>query len=445
MSDLRNLPKIDALASHELLAAFPEKVRSEAARRAVGMAREALKSGAAVDLDGLPSEAQWVAVEMSRPSVRQAINMSGVVLHTGLGRARLAAEAVAAMLETATHHATVEFDLRNGKRGDRQEHVRDLLKALTGAEDALVVNNAASGVVLSLSALCRDRDVVLSRGQMVEIGGSFRMPDIVRESGCRLVEVGCTNKTRISDYEAAMGEEPGAILRCHPSNFKIIGFTEQPSAAELAGLARGRGWRMIDDIGSGCLLDTTRFGLPKEETLQESVAAGADVVVASGDKLLGGPQAGLVLGKADAISRIKRHPLARAVRVDKLTLSALEATLRLYRDERSLEIPTWRYIARPLAQVRSMAKSLAKAAGAGAVLEEGLTEIGGGSAPGSGVPTYRVGLSADNPDALLAMLREAVVPVVGRIEDGRVWLDPRTIDRDELALAVSVLGAMSRG
>ncbi len=442
---MRQLPSVDRLMRSKALAAFPEPTRAKAARAAVAAARERMRAEGFPGEESIEEEAVRLARSMSAPSLRPAVNMSGVVLHTGLGRARLAPEAAEALLAAAGSHALVELDAETGRRGDRQEHVRGLLCELTGAEDALVVNNCAAAVALTLTALCAGGEVVLSRGEMVEIGGSFRMPDIVAQTGCRLVEVGCTNKTHLADYRAAMGEEVAALLRCHRSNFKMIGFTDEPSGREVAELAHAAGTLFIEDLGSGCLVDTTRYGLPKERTLQEALADGVDVVTASGDKLLGGPQAGLILGRSELVRRIARHPLARALRVDKLTLSALEATLRLYAEGRPEQIPVWRYLSRDLREVRRMALALRSASGIPATVEPGVTEVGGGSMPGAGVPTWRVGLRRPDPDALLAQLRAADPPVIGRIEDGRVWLDPRTLEPDEVKLVKSIMGSLSNG
>lgn len=372
-----------------------------------------------------------------RPAVGAAINATGVILHTGLGRARLAESVVEAVLAVAANHSTLEIDVETGRRGDRQEAVRNRLIALTGAEDAMVVNNGASAIFLALAALCHGREVVLSRGQMVEIGGSFRMPDIVRQSGCALVEVGCTNKTRISDYSGAIGLDTAAILRCHPSNFRIVGFAEEPSAEEIANLCKERGIAFIDDVGSGCLWDFSKWGLPRERTLGEAVRDGANVVTASGDKLLGGPQAGLILGDAVSISQIRKHPLARVVRIDKLCLAALEATLRLY-DSGPEELPVLRSIAREVSEVRRDANRLKRAGGRRAKMEAGITEVGGGSLPGEGIPTLRVGLSGD-PEKLASLFRQHVPPIFGRIEKDRFWLDPRTLDRKEVLLVAKAI------
>jgi L-seryl-tRNA(Ser) seleniumtransferase len=441
MDDLRSLPKVDALSRSPELQAFPERVRIAAARQAVDDARKAIQAGTGLNGRSIEDLALAKAEELNAIKLRPAVNLSGVILHTGLGRARLAQAAVENMAAVAAQHSLLELDDESGKRGDRQAGVRDLLKRLTGAEDALVVNNAAAGVVLSLRALAGDREVVLSRGQMVEIGGSFRMPDIVRESGCRLTEVGCTNKTRLGDYEEVLGDRSGAILCCHTSNFKIIGFAEQPALADLVRLSHKHGLPCIDDMGTGCIVDTSAFGIPRTPTIQDSLAAGADVVIASGDKLLGGPQAGLILGSAAAIQKIKSHPLARAVRIDKLSLAALEATLMLYAQGREGEIPTIAYLSRTLDQVRELAQKLS-ACIEGSVVAEGFTEVGGGSAPGVGIRTWRVGVKSPSADALARKLRAAEPCIVGRIEDDLVWLDPRTLDLDEVDVVCEVLRSL---
>jgi L-seryl-tRNA(Ser) seleniumtransferase len=429
--DYRSLPSVEKLALDPALSGFAERVRRIAARGAVAAARSQLKNGQGADPSTILGEAVRRASEMSGPSLRPAINMSGVVLHTGLGRARLAAAAIEQVETVARGHSVLEFDEDLGGRGDRQEHVRGLLRELTGAEDALVVNNNAAAVVLALSALCAGREVVLSRGQMVEIGGSFRLPDIVGHSACKLVEVGTTNKTRLADYQKALTKDTAAVLRCHPSNFQIVGFTEEPSAQDLARFCGEKGLVLIDDVGSGCLIDTAQYGLPHERTLEEALNDGAHLVTASGDKLLGGPQAGILVGRKDAVQKAARHPLARAFRIDKLTLAGLEATLRLYLEGRHDEIPVWRYVSRPLDEVRRLASKLGEPV-------EGKTEMGGGSLPGTVIPTFRVKI-AGNAEDNAARLRAAPVPVVGYIQDGAFWLDPRTAEDEECALVASLL------
>lgn len=437
--NLRSLPSVDALSRAPALAGYPERVRVEAARLAIDGLREALIRGE----DGIDPEREALANarELSSMSLRPAINLSGVILHTGLGRAKLAREAVENIRRIATSHSLLELEQEDGKRGDRQNHIRDLLCGLTGAEDAMVVNNAAAAVVLALSALARGKQVVLSRGQMVEIGGSFRMPDIVRESGCELVEVGCTNKTRLSDYEAVLSPETGAILRCHTSNFRIIGFTEQPEPADLAKLAHAYGVPCIDDMGTGCLVDTRAFGIEHVPTIQDSIRSGADLVLASGDKLLGGPQAGIVVGRSAYLDEIRKHPLARTFRIDKLSLAGLEATLRLYSQGREAEIPTLRYLSRTLEEVREMAVRMAVCV-RNSVVSEGFTEIGGGTAPGLGCATWRLGLSSGNPNELARRLRFADPPLIARIEKDIVWLDPRTLDAEEIEPVCEVLKSL---
>ncbi len=439
MSKLRKLPKVDSLRNSPRLSRFSESVKTQAARAAVNSLRTRMISGEDVDLEEAEGIAELEASRRSVGSFRRVINGSGVILHTGLGRARLSDAASEAVSLAAKYHSSVELALDSGRRGDRQDHVRGLLCELTGAEDAHVVNNCAGAVFLSLAALCKGREVILSRGQMVEIGGSFRMPDIVRESGCRLVEVGCTNKTRLSDYASAVGSETAAILRCHPSNFRIVGFTDEVGLPSLRGLCDKENVLLLDDLGSGCLVDTSRFGLPKEPTVSESISAGVDVLMSSCDKLLGGPQAGLLLGKEAAIAAIRTHPLSRALRIDKLTLAALEATLRAFAEERYSDIPAIRYLERSLAEVRRMALKLKSAFGPGGFVEQGETEVGGGSAPGTGVPTVRVGLRTEDPEALACLLRASEPAILGRIEKGVVWLDPRTMEPGEVREVQAVL------
>lgn len=416
-------PSVDAIA-RELTS------NSEEHPYAIKAAREAVASGE-----------QWHTVASERfahysnGTIKPVINMSGVILHTGLGRARLADEAVYAITEVADSHASVEFDLDSGSRGDRQEHVRWLLQELTGAEDALVVNNCAAAVMLALSAQGRGQVVLLSRGQIIEIGGQFRMPDIIELSGCFLVEVGCTNKTHLSDFASQMDADTGVILRCHQSNFAQVGFVSQPHPRELSELAHSQGWLMIDDLGSGCLVDTTQYGLSKERTVREAIADGADIAMFSGDKLLGGTQAGIIVGKSAVMAALKTHPMARAMRIDKLSLAGLEATLRMYFENRAEDIPVWRDCAKSLTEVKQDCFKLKKAWGAGTV-EPGITELGGGSFPGDGVKTWRFGLGTDDSN-LMKNLRQS--GVIGRIESGQIWLDPRTTTPDEVKETCGVL------
>ena len=444
MATFRNIPGVDSLARSARLAEFPSQVRLAASRHATGVARTLGESAKKMlSEEEILEHAIMFAKKMSQPSLRPAINASGVILHTGLGRARLADEVAAHIFAVAQQHAVTEFDLETGERGDRQAHVRDLLRDLTGAEDAIVVNNCAAGLFLTLTALCSGSEVILSRGQMVEIGGAFRMPDIIRQSGCRLVEVGCTNRTRQSDYEEAITEETAAIVRCHPSNFKVIGFQSEVPASALAGLCRERGLVLIDDVGHGCIADTTKFGLPAHPTLRDAIVDGADIVLASGDKLLGGPQAGIILGKSELIKSIRTHALARAVRVDKLTLAGLEVTLRMYAEGRAADLPLWEAMGKPLPAIKRAAQSLGRAYAGSSVVAAGETEMGGGSMPGVTIPTWRVGLASNSADRLARRLRAANPPLVGRIEHGRVWLDPRTMTAAEVKIAQTILREVS--
>lgn len=428
MSDFSKLPRVDKLSESDSLRDFPRKLRVEAARHAI----DRLRKEDQTDTKLAEQYARQEAEQRSQFSFNSVINASGVILHTGLGRARLAPSVAEHVSRIAGGHANLELDLESGKRGDRQTHVRRMLCELTGAEDAFIVNNCASAVFLTLHALAKRKEVILSRGQMVEIGGSFRMSEIVKQSGCKLVEVGTTNKTRMSDYEEALTPKTAAILRCHPSNFKIVGFTEEVAPNQLAELALKHQTILVDDVGSGCLFDTTQYGLPKEPTLQEAIKAGADIVTASGDKLLGGPQSGLILGKKELIDKIKKDPLARITRIDKLSLAALEATLKLYQNGQEQEIPTLANLARRLNDLQAIAEELQQAYGGEAVVEQGITEVGSGSLPGAGVTTIRVGLKSSNPARLARLLRKSKPPVLSRIEDSLVWLDPRTLEQQEV-------------
>ena len=429
---LRSLPSVDSLLAQnsiqELIDSHSRDLVIDSIRQTIAAARLAILESRPVDTDvrDLLPQVERRLRESTRPSLRPVINATGVIIHTNLGRALLSAAAQQAMLAAASAYNNLEFDLDTGKRGSRLTHAGQLLRELTGAEDALVVNNNASALILILSALAQDRAVVISRGQLVEIGGGFRIPDIMQESGAYLVEVGTTNRTRIADYAAALSERTAMLLRVHASNFKQVGFVEQPPLGELAALARERGLLAVDDLGSGTLLDTTPFGLEREPTIQESVAAGFDLVCFSGDKLLGGPQAGIIVGRAGAIEVLKRHPLARALRVDKLAYAALIATLQHYRRDEALDfIPVWQMISRPLDDIRARAAAWADAVD-GAVIT-GASTVGGGSLPGATLPTALLAIDCDAPDLLTARLRAARTPVIARIADGRVLLDPRTV------------------
>jgi L-seryl-tRNA(Ser) seleniumtransferase len=428
---LRSLPSVERLAAR--LPEAPHRLAVAAAREAIAAARQAVRDGGAA-----PSEeelaaaaAGWLA-RLTQPSLRRVVNATGVVLHTNLGRAPLAPAAVARVTEVASGYSNLEYDLESGGRGSRGAHVEALLRELSDAEAALAVNNNAAAVMLALAALAGDGEVLVSRGELVEIGGSFRIPDILAHSGATLVEVGTTNRTRLADYAEAIGERTTAILRVHQSNFRIVGFTEQPQPAELAALARERGIAMVDDLGSGALGD-----VHGEPTVRAAVAAGADLVCCSGDKLLGGPQAGILFGRAEAVERCKRHPLARALRLDKLQLAALEATLRLHRDEGPAALPALAMIEAPEQQLRLRAEAIAEAIGPGAAVGRGSGAPGGGSLADVGLegPVCWVDPGERGPDALLARLREHEPPVIARIVEDRVVLDPRTLSDEETTIA----------
>lgn len=427
---LRDLPSVEKLAAG--LRELPQELAVAVAREAIGLARAALQRGESVG--PLDETARALAAARGQQVLRRAINATGVLLHTNLGRATLAPSAVAAVAEVAAGHATLEVDAETGGRGDRQSVIAALFRALTGAEDAVVVNNNAAATVLALAAVAAGREVVLSRGQLVEIGGHFRLPEVIVQSGAHLVEVGTTNRTRIADYERALTANTGMLLRCHPSNFRVVGFTEEASLAELVALGRERGVVVGDDLGSGALVDFTPYGLLGEDLVQKSMATGADLVWFSGDKLLGGPQAGIVVGKAALIGQVKRHPLMRALRPDKLTLAALEATLRLYLTGKAWdEIPILRRIRRPADDIRAACERI----GGGEVVPT-ISEIGGGSLPGKTLPSWAVALDGD-PVVLARQLRLAPTPVYGRIEKGRLLLDLRAVDDDDEAALTEIL------
>ena len=354
------------------------------------------------------------------PSLRRVLNATGVIVHTNLGRAPLAEAALDHVREATRGYSNLEFDLTTGSRGSRQDHVAGILRRLTGAEAALVVNNNAAAVLLALAALAEGREVIVSRGELIEIGDGFRIPDVLARSGARLVEVGTTNRTRAADYEQAIGPETAVLLRVHQSNFRVVGFTEQPRVEELAAVARRHALPLVDDLGSGVL-----GALTDEPSAREALAAGADLVCFSGDKLLGGPQAGIVAGRADLVERLRRHPLQRALRADKLTIAALEGTLQLHLDAPE-RIPVLRMLREPATAVRKRANRLAAAVGG--TVEETVARVGGGALPLAELPSFACAVE----EALVGPLRAGVPPVVGIVRDGRLLLDCRTLDDDEV-------------
>jgi len=364
------------------------------------------------------------------------INATGVVLHTNLGRSPLSKDAIQAMQRAAQGYSDLELDLLTGRRGSRQAHISNLVARVTGAEAALVVNNNASAVMLGLAAIAGGKEVIVSRGEAVEIGGGFRIPDVLAQSGAELVEVGTTNRTYARDYEAAIGENTGALLAVHASNFRVMGFTHTPEIQELVGVGGRSGIPVLHDLGSGCLLDSARFGIMHEPMPQESVRSGVGLSFFSGDKLLGGPQSGIIAGKKTLVDVVARHPLARAMRIDKLSMAALAATLEHYVKGEALEkVPVWRMIAMTVDDVKARAARWAMEIGTGACLVESRATIGGGSLPGETLPTWALAINCDRlpggAEGAATRLREWDSPVMSRIEDGRVLLDARTVLPDE--------------
>jgi L-seryl-tRNA(Ser) seleniumtransferase len=433
-SELRQLPSVERLAA---AVAAPHPLAVRAAREVVAEAREAIFNGDASATE--EDLAKLVAARLSTlasPSLRRVINATGVVLHTNLGRAPLAPAAIEQVIVVASGYSNLEYDLESGGRGSRGQHLEGLLRELSGAEAALAVNNNAAAVMLSLAALAGDGEVLVSRGELIEIGGSFRIPEILAHSGATLVEVGTTNRTRLADYAAAIGERTTAILRVHQSNFRIVGFTEQPRADELAALARERGIAMVDDLGSGALEE-----VHDEPTVRAAVAARADLVCCSGDKLLGGPQAGILFGRAEAVERCRRHPLARAMRLDKLQIAALEASLRLHRDEGRAALPALAMIEAPEEELRARAEAMVATIGEGAGVSRESGAPGGGSLADVTLdgPVCTVDPGEDGADVLLDRLREVDPPVVARIVRGRVVLDPRTMSDAEAGEAAAAV------
>ena len=464
---LRGLPSVEELLEQptaaDLLARHGRDQVVEALRGAVAGARATILSGVepqtwgeAVSSARLLAVAEAILERWSRPHLRRVINATGVVVHTNLGRSLLADAAVERVLEVARSYNTLEYDLEAGGRGSRHDHVEELLRRLTGAEAAMVVNNNAAAVLLILSALSAGKEVLVSRGQLVEIGGSFRIPDIMRLSGARLVEVGTTNKTHRSDYESAITSETALVLRVHTSNFKIVGFTEEVAVEDLVSLGAAFGLPVADDLGSGALLPLDIFA--DEPSVGASLRAGVDVVCFSGDKLLGGPQAGILLGRAETIAALKRHPLARALRVDKMTLAALEGTLQLYRDpeEARKAIPTLRYLERTPTETEALARGVLERlrrrcgeAGVAAELavEPTLAKAGGGSLPLLEIPSHAVTVRPGEGGvvALEAAVRDASPPVVGRVAQDALYLDVLALAESEVPdLVESVVWALVR-
>jgi L-seryl-tRNA(Ser) seleniumtransferase len=450
MNDLRGLPSVDQLitsaAANDLSQQFGRPLTVEAIRWVLGEIR-----GQHTEQTSLPSSQQILDLAHSQlthwlhPTLVPVINASGVILHTNLGRAPLSQSAIEAVRHVAGSYNTLEFDLASGKRGTRSVHCEHLLQRLTGAEAALVVNNNAAAVLLALSALARRKPVVISRTQLVEIGGGFRIPDVMKQSGAKLLEIGTTNRVHLADYEQALESSPAMFLRAHPSNFRMIGFTAEPTLAEIVAVAHRAGIPMLDDLGSGTLLNTENYGLTHEPTIQESITAGADMVTFSGDKLLGGPQAGILVGRADLMTKIRKHPLARAVRADKMQLAALTATLEHYlKAEAEQAIPIWRMIAATDADCHERACRWKDSLGSGEI-QPGLSTVGGGSLPGETLPTTLLALQLSQPNAFLARLRSFDPPIIARIENDQVVFDPRTVQPEEEGSLLSGIRSLHAG
>lgn len=437
---LRLLPSIDELlnapSGQHLIQQYSRAVTLRTLRSIIAEVRQDILNGATCPTTlEILTLAERALQQEQLPHLRPVINATGVIINTNLGRAPLSLEALQAVQRVAGGYSNLEYELSEGERGSRHSHVTELLRELTGAEAALVTNNNAAAVLLALSTLAMGREVIISRGQLVEIGGGFRVPDVMRQSGCQLVEVGTTNRTRLADYEAALSERTALLLSVHPSNFLITGFTESTPLSALVELAHRHNSIVMDDLGSGCLLTSERYGMAHEPMPQESIAVGADIVCFSGDKLLGGPQAGILVGKADILARVAKHPLMRAMRIDKMTLAALEATLRHYqRSEAETHIPIWRMIsARPeqLAHRASQWVSQLNALGITARVQRGESTVGGGSLPGETLPTMLLAIDAAHVplplDELAKRLRLRSTPIITRILRNTLLLDPRTV------------------
>jgi L-seryl-tRNA(Ser) seleniumtransferase len=435
---LRNLPSVDKILSdkriHYLEEVYSHDFVLQGVRQYLEEVRRHIAKGVPLpSFDQMVESISVLVNSLAEPNLRPVINATGVILHTNLGRAPLSREAIVAMEECSRGYTNLEIDLDSGKRGSRQVHVQSLLCKLTGAEAALVVNNNASAVLLALSALVKGKEVIVSRGQAVEIGGGFRIPSVMRQSGAKLVEVGTTNRTYLSDYEEAITHRTAALLRVHSSNFRVVGFTQSVAIEELTQLGERYELLVLDDLGSGCLMDTARFGLDPEPMVQQSIAAGAGLAMFSADKLLGGPQAGIIVGQGSLIAKIQRHPLARAVRIDKVRLAGLAVTLLHYlKGEAETKIPVWRMISASVGEIEERAQRWCDLLYGAASVVEGESVVGGGSLPGGTIPTRLVAIKGRGRVKDLADKLRCELPVViGRTENNLLLLDPRTVLPEE--------------
>jgi len=446
MTQLRDLPSVEQLlrSAAYLIERFGRPLTLDSLRLTLDSARARFNSDPETALpstDVIMAESESRLLAWTKPTLLPVINATGVILHTNLGRAPLSQATIVAMNLSALNYSNLEFDLDTGKRGSRLIHAEAVLQKLLNVEAGLVVNNNASAVLLVLSALANKKRVVISRTQLVEIGGGFRVPDVMKQSGAKLVEVGATNKVRLSDYENELSTA-ALVMRVHRSNFKIIGFTEEPELKEIVDVAHKSGLIVVDDLGSGALIDTARYGLAHEPTVQESIGAGVDLVCFSGDKLLGGPQAGIIVGRKELIDKIKKHPLARAVRADKTCLAGVTATLLHYlKDESEREIPIVRMMSLTPEQVKVRAEAWRDALGQGDVVKSEST-VGGGSLPEESMPTFVLSLHVKRPDKLLKMLRESNPPIIGRAENDKILFDPRTVFVEHEHSLLSILNQL---
>jgi len=432
MNELKEIPSIDSLLKEEkaqkFIHHFGRELTLKAARVSLDQIRNSVKNGSPVpEIRRILKNIEAILEVWLKPSLTPVINATGIIIHTNLGRAPLSKETIEAIASVSSGYSNLEYDLDAGKRGKRSHHAESILQKLTGAESALVVNNNAAAVLLVLTALAKGKKVIIAHSQLVEIGGGFRVPDVMRQSGAKLNAIGTTNRVHISDYQKALEEPSALVLIAHHSNFKIIGFTTEPPLSEIAKTAHHAEVPLVYDLGSGSMLDTEKFGLPHEPTVHEAVRDGADIICFSGDKLLGGPQSGIIIGKNKYLDKIKKHPLARAVRSDKLCLSGLSETLTHYLKGEALEkIPVWAMISRDIRDIKKTAENWRKEIGKGQVAKS-KSMVGGGSLPAESLDTFVLALNVDKPNQFLLKLRQCCIPIIARIEEDQVLLDPRTV------------------